>query len=185
VLFCKFSAQAAHIGDTVTALAQVATHPALIPALLCNFHLDVLNYKMDTSWDRLFEVEAASGQTGILLVDEAGPIQTGDCDDPDLSKKATGVAQLAIAWENYSHSNVELIASISKFVASCDAVSAEPDMRPVRGKQKQVIEEYLSLVFQRGTLLRQRTTHLRARAEVQASTVCRLLYLDKIWTNDP
>lgn len=160
------------------ALAQVATHPALIPALLCNFHLDVLNYNMDTSWDRLFEVEAASGQTGILVVNDAGPVPTGDCDDPDLSKKATGVAQLAIAWENYSHSNVELIASISKFVASCDAASVEPDMRPIRGKQKQVIEEYLSLVFQRGTLLRQRATHLRARAEVQASTVCRLLHLE-------
>lgn len=184
VLFCKSSAQTAHIGDTVAGIAQVATHPAVIPALLCNFHLDILNYKMDTTWDRLFEVEAASGRTGIILVNDAGPIPTGNCDDPDLSKKATGVAQLAIAWENFSHSNVELIASINKFVASCDAPSVEPSMRPIQGKQRLVIEEYLSLVVQRGSLLQQSARHLRARAEVQVSTVCRQLHLDKIWTND-
>jgi hypothetical protein len=173
VLFCRSSAQAAHIGDTITGIAQVATHPAVIPTLLCTFHLDLLNYKVDSTWERLFDVEVASGQSGIILVNDTGRVPTGNCNDPNLSKEAIGVAQLAIAWESYAQSDVELIASINKFVTSCNMASAEPSMRPIQFKQTRVLREYLSLVFQRGNMLQHGARHLRARAEVQVSTVCR------------
>ncbi|KAH8727393.1 hypothetical protein GQ44DRAFT_725279 [Phaeosphaeriaceae sp. PMI808] len=170
-LFCNSFAQAAYIRDAIARVAQVATHPGLIPAFICNFGLEALERKVDNSWDSLFAVETASGQTGILLVTDAGPITTGNSDDPDLSKKAIGVAQRAIAWESYSESTAELVTSVSNFVGSYNAVSDEPGIQTIQDKQRQPIEEYLSLVIQRGNSMQRSVRHLRARAEVQLSTV--------------
>jgi hypothetical protein len=107
VLFCQSSAQAAHLGAAVAGIAQVATQPAIFPTLLCNFHFDILNSKLDITWDRLFKVEATSGQSGIRLFNNAGLIPTGHCDDPNLRRKAIGVAQLAITWEDYNQNHVD------------------------------------------------------------------------------
>jgi hypothetical protein len=118
VLFCSSHEGTAYIGDAVTGIAQVATHPAFIPTLLSIFHLDLLDDKVRISWGKLFDVETASGQSGIRLVTNGGCRPTGNCDDPDLSKKAIGVVQLAIELESYAQSNIEIIDSIHKFVAS-------------------------------------------------------------------
>ena len=167
LLFSHSPKQTAYIGDAVAGIAQLATHPAVIPTLLCNFHLDLLSRKLETTWNTLFDVEASSGQSGILLVTSTGLMPTGNCNDPNLSKKAIGAAQLAIAWETYAQSDFEFIAFINEFVASYDA-----DPGTIQAQQTQVLKEYLSLVSQRGTMLLHGARHLRARAEVQASTVC-------------
>src|SRR5580700_3153641 len=109
VVFCRSPTQLACVGDTIAGIAQVATHPAIIPALLCNLRLDVLKYNISAAWSRLFKVEAASGQSGIQLFSVTGPIPIGNCDDPNLSKKAIGVAQQAIAWDSYAKAEVEFV----------------------------------------------------------------------------
>ena len=149
----------------MTGIAQVATHPAFIPTLLNIFHLDLLDDKVRISWGKLFDVETASGQSGILLVTNAGCRPTGNCDDPDLSKKAIGVVQLAIALESYAQSNIEIIDSINKFVASYN-----PEPGTIQVEQKQILKEYLGLVSQRGSMVLYGARHLRARADVQFST---------------
>lgn len=166
VLFCSSHEGIAYIRDAVTGIAQVATHPAFIPTLLSIFHLDLLDHKVHISWGRLFDVETASGQSGISLVTNAGCRPTGDCDDPDLSKKVIGVVQLAIAFESYSQSNIEIIDSINKFVASYN-----PEPGTIQVEHKQILEEYLGLVFQKGSMVLYGVRHLRARADVQVSTV--------------
>ena len=169
VLLCHRSDQAAHIRDAVVGIAQVATHPAVIPTLLSVFHLDLLNHKVVTTWGRLFDIEAASGQSEIpftRLVTDTGFIPVGNCDDPNLSKKAIGATQFAIAWETYAQSDMELIASINEFVALY-----HPERGTVQFQQTQVLKEYLALVSQKGSMLLHTTRHLRARAEVQVSTV--------------
>ena len=145
ILFSHSPGQAAYIGDAVTGIAQVATHPAVIPTLVCSFYLNLLNCKLDTTWNTLFDVEASSGESGIFLVTNSDCIPTGNCDDPNLSKKAIGAAQLAIAWETYAQSSIELIAFVDEFVTSYDA-----DPATIQLQQTQVLKEYLSLVSQRG-----------------------------------
>ena len=90
----------------------------------------------------------------------------------NLSKKAIGAAQLAIAWETYAQSSIEFIAFVDEFVTSYDA-----DPATIQLQQTQVLKEYLSLVSQRGAILLHRTRHLRSRAEVQVSTVYRQITL--------
>jgi hypothetical protein len=165
VLLCHSSEQATHIGDAVIGVAQVATHPAIIPTLLCNFHLNLLNNKLDTTWGRLFDIEAASGQSEIPLVTDTSSRLVGNCDDPSLSKKAIGATQFAIAWETYAQSDVDFIASINEFVSLY-----HPRPGTVQVQQTQVVKEYLSLVSQRGSMLLHSARHLRARAEVQVNT---------------
>jgi hypothetical protein len=117
LLLCQSLEQAARIGDAIEGIAKVAPHPAVVPLMLCTFHLNLLNRRVDTTWENLFDIEAASGQSGILDPDD-GFIVVGKCDDPKLSKKAIGATQLAIAWETYAQSDVEFIAYINEFVNS-------------------------------------------------------------------
>jgi hypothetical protein len=166
LLLCHSSEQAARIRDAVIGAAQVATHPAILPTLLCTFHLNLLNHKVDTTWGRLFDIEAASGQSEIPLVADCSLRPVGNCDDPSLSKKAIGATQFAIAWETYAQSDVEVIASINEFVA---LYHPKPDT--IQVQQTQVLKEYLGLVSQRGSMLLHAARHLRARAEVQVNTV--------------
>jgi hypothetical protein len=168
VLLCHSSKQAARIGDAVMGLAQLATHPATIPTLLCTFHIDLLSCKVDTTWGRLFDIEAASGQSEIPLVTDCSFRPIGNCDDPSLSRKAIGATQFAIAWETYAQSDVEFIASINEFIALYS-----PMPGTIQIQQTQVLKEYLSLVSQRGSMVLHAAKHLRARAEVQVNTVWR------------
>jgi hypothetical protein len=168
VLLCNSSDEAARIGDAVVGIAQVATHPAVIPTLLCTFHLDLLNHKLDTTWGKLFDVEAASGQSEIPLATGTGFIPAGNCDDPNLSRNAIGATQFAIAWETYAQSDVEFIASINEFVALY-----HPKPGTVQVQQTRVLKEYFGLVSHRARMSLYSARYLRARAEVQVSTVWR------------
>jgi hypothetical protein len=178
VLLCHSPEQAARIGDAVIGVAQVATHPAIIPTLLCTIHLDILSCKVDTTWGRLFDIEAASGQSEIPLGTDCSFRPIGNCDDPSLSKKAIGATQFAIAWETYAQSDVESVASINEFVALYN-----PKPGTIQVQQTQVLKEYLSLVSQRGSMVLHAARHLKARAEVQVNTVWRKNELRQIYTN--
>lgn len=166
--------QAAHIGDAVVEIAQVATHPARIPALLCSFQLDLLNQKLGDTWARVFDVTAASGQSGIQIITVGRVLPTGNCDDPGISKKAIGVAQLALAWESYAQSDVELISSIDRFLSSFNTSPKGNGLgKPlIVAQQTDVLKESLSLVSQRAEIIQHECRHLKARADVQVSTVC-------------
>jgi hypothetical protein len=171
LMLCRHSFHASHIANTIERLASIATHPAGIPALLCSLHQHILLNKIDLSWEDVFQVEHASGQSGIttLMVNERGDIlPPGKCDDPDLSKKATRATQHAIAWETYTSGSQALISAVGSFLKS-NAVElvAEGHL----AKQYLILQEYLDLISQRADSLYHRAKHLRARAEVQVGAV--------------
>jgi hypothetical protein len=181
LMVCRHSSQASHIANTVERLASVANHPAGIPALLCSLHQHILLNKIDLSWEDVFQIENASGQSGVsLIVNERGDIlPPGNCDDPDLSKKATRATQHAIAWETYTSGSQALISAVKSFLKS-NVLDHSPEGH--LRKQSLILEEYLDLISQRADSLNHRAKHLRARAEVQVGAVCIFNHRQALYT---
>ncbi|KAF2726860.1 hypothetical protein EJ04DRAFT_570888 [Polyplosphaeria fusca] len=171
LLVCKGPEQATYVCNAIERVSSLSTHPALIPCVLCNCSLDVVDEKVDVTWVELFLVELDSGQTGVSLVSDGALLEPRDCSDPNISKRATGVSQRALAWGIYADLVNSLIAEVADFVASYGTGLADTDLIALRVEQGQIIKDQVSLISQRGRSLRRRIEHLRGRAEVQVTTI--------------
>jgi hypothetical protein len=159
------------IAEAVMSLAAVATHPAAIPTILCSLHQHSLLRQIDRSWDHLLQIEHASGQSGIAAQFPGGHVPPpGKCDDPDLSRRAIGATQLAIAWETYTLGGQALVDAVQSFLKSY-TIDDNSLINDVLTEQSQILLEYLDVISQRAESLYYRAKHIRARAEVQVDAV--------------
>lgn len=163
---------AALVERDITFLAEMADHPLFLPYLLCTYLKSSVDRQIYSSMEKLFTVEAESGQSGIVLVGRNGVMPRGNCDDPELSKRATGISQLAIALNGYCQGLLLNIESIQR--AFCKMDSAVPDLscrRVVTLQQRRMLEERLEHLHQKARYSVLRIAHLRERAMVQSSAV--------------
>lgn len=170
LVVCRSSSQISCIADTVETLGTVATHPVALPTILCSLHQNKVIDGIDLSWRDMFQIEHKSGQSGIVVGHRGERIRpSGKCDDPDLSRKAIGVTQLAISWETYAAGGQMLIDAVKLFLKSY--VTDNDLKNEVLADQSQVLLEHLDLIALRADSLQHRAKHLRSRAEVQVSAV--------------
>ena len=171
LLLCRYWCQASYISDMIMHLASVAPHPAAIPTMLCSLHHTTLRRRIDSTWESLFEVERASGQSGIDLIGASGLIQpTGSCDDPELSRKAIRATQLATAWESYVSRGNALLVAVGSFLESYVEDYAQPGDE-VLAIQSRVLQEYLHLQSQRAASSDHSAKHLLQRSKIQVEAV--------------
>ncbi|CAM1507861.1 Fc.00g047090.m01.CDS01 [Cosmosporella sp. VM-42] len=171
LLLSRYWCQASYISDMIMELAAMAPHPAAIPAMLCGLYQTSLRRQIDATWQNLFDVELASGQSGIHLFEATGVKKpTGSCDDPELSRQAIRATQLAIAWESYVPRGITLLTAVESFLESYvkDHVKQEDE---VAGKQSQILQDYLHLQSQRADASNQSAKHLLQRSKIQVEAI--------------
>src|SRR5437773_8340936 len=120
----------------------------------------------------MFEVERASGQSGIALIEPSGDLlPVGNCDDPSLSKKAIKATQLATAWVIYVPPGNRLTAAVKSFLESYfpDHVHQGDE---VLTEHSRILREYLDSLCQRADYLHYSEQHLLERAKIQVEGVC-------------
>ncbi|KAJ2903657.1 hypothetical protein MKZ38_009496 [Zalerion maritima] len=163
---------AALVERDITFLAEMADHPLFLPYLLCTYLKSSIDRQIYTSTEKLFLVEAESGQSGIVLVGRNGVMPRGNCDDPELSKRATGISQLAISLNIYCQGLLLNIEGILQAFPKMEAVV--PDLscrRLVALQQSKTLQERLCHLDQKARFSILRITHLRERATVQSSAI--------------
>ncbi|KAK4223047.1 hypothetical protein QBC38DRAFT_447737 [Podospora fimiseda] len=158
LLLCHQWTQANYISDIIIGLASLMTHPAAIPAILCNNFQESLLKRMTRTWHAVFDVELGSGQSGIKIVSPHEKIlPSGKCDDPGLSRRAISAAQLAIAWDSYAPQSRTLIHSVLGFL---DKLDAEGESKSgLYSKQSGILREYLELRSLRAETINNHLAH--------------------------
>ena len=167
---------AALVERDITLLADMADHPLFLPYLMCIYLKSSIDRQIYTSTEKLFLVEADSGESGIVLVGRNGVMPRGGCNDPELSKRATGVSQLAIALNGYCQALLLNIDSIKcSFVRMESMVPNMASGRILSLQQRRILEEHLDHLKMKTQYSLLRIDQLRERAQVQSSAV-RLLF---------
>ena len=171
LLLCHFWSQASYISDMIMGLSGLITHPGALPVLLCNLYQSALHRQLKATWKKMFRTEVSSGQSGIAILRPSGAaLPPGNGDDPDLSRKAIGVAQLCVAWDEYvSHSNT-LVAKVKTFLESYLEDHVEPS-NELLVDQTQILWDHINIGFERASSLSDSVKHLQERAKIQVEAV--------------
>jgi len=171
LLLCNYWCQASYISDMIMELAGVVTHPAAIPVLLCNLYRNVLSRRVQSTWNDLFQTEVSSGRSGIAIVQPSGAaLAPGNCDDPDISRKAISVTQLAIAWDVYMSRGNSISAAVKSFLELYMESYVQPGDELLVA-QSQILWNHLDVGLQRADALSYSIKHLLERAKIQVEAV--------------
>ncbi|KAF4952978.1 hypothetical protein FSARC_12517 [Fusarium sarcochroum] len=171
LLLCRHWCQASYLSDMIQRLAPVASHPVAMPIMLCSLYENTLHRQINSTWKLVFDVERASGQTGIDLMDPSGAIQpTGSCDDPELSRKAISGTQLAIAWATYVPRGIAMVAAVDSFLERYAESHVQHDDEHLI-KQGRLLREHLTLVSQRADSSYHSAKHLLERSRIQVEAL--------------
>ena len=127
LLFGSSDLQAAFIQQQVIQLAPLASHPALLPTLICSYLGGLLRRSTDKGINDLLEVETESGQTGVGVYDMLGMYRIRPlgqcCDHAETSKRALGIIQMATAWECHAKQILSHIESVRQCVTYINSIS--------------------------------------------------------------
>ncbi|KAK3317596.1 hypothetical protein B0T19DRAFT_435247 [Cercophora scortea] len=174
LLLCQYSTHASYISYMIRDLAPVITHPAAIPTMLLTLYHSILRRRISSTWHEVLEVELSSGQSGIALwqpfSDNTGVLPLGNCDDPDISKKAIRETQLAVAWNTYVPRGTALVAAVKAFLESYTHDHVQQDNK-VTARQCRILSDYLQLSSQESHTLHTSAQHLLERARIQVEAI--------------
>jgi hypothetical protein len=162
--------QAAFIQQQIKELAQLASHPALLPTLVCTYLRTLLQRLADQAFNNLLNVEAESGQSVFSVYSEFGPRPLENRSDADNSKYALGVIQLVTAWENYTKGLLFDIESVQNFIGYINSIAPSAQRAPVE-MQGLVLNERLRFLAQKGNSVLWRVQFIKERAQAQLTAV--------------
>jgi hypothetical protein len=156
--------------------ASLAGHPLLLPTMITDYIRTLLENLAERSWIDLLGVEHESGQTGLRLYDEYGPLPPGKCDDyVEITKSVLGIIQLSLSWENYVKTLILAIESIQESLVHVNSVTSDtitPDTRKENVSSIGVIlEERLQLNSHISKLLQSRLHFITQRTQAQMTAV--------------
>ncbi|KAK4225314.1 hypothetical protein QBC38DRAFT_483401 [Podospora fimiseda] len=171
LLLCRHWHHAQYISDMIMDLPGLMTHPAAIPTMLCNLLQTRLLEEIGRTWHRVFDVELGSGQSGIQIVSPSeGVLPAGMCDDPDLSRRAIAVTQMAAAWNSYAPRSQALIYAVKTFLQESDGNRGRQDDDTL-SKQSTILQDYLERSSQRAEMVCHSVKHLLGRAQIQMEAI--------------
>jgi hypothetical protein len=182
ILLCSSESDLRKIAETVLWARPLAAHPVALPAIICGFLADVLDYRVETTWEETYQLETASGQSGLLLGSHGG-VLTSATPAPDrsqtrrqersLSRRSIGLAQLALAWETYTQTLADLTQLVDQFLHS-DAASQSRTKSAgalIGDEPHQALQHEVDYLSQRAASLMLRARYLRGRLELQNTAV--------------
>ncbi|KAK3315677.1 hypothetical protein B0H66DRAFT_628903 [Apodospora peruviana] len=66
------------ITHLILSMKPLIAQPAALPVMMAGLYADVLNRRIEDTWQETFELETASGQSGIILASDGTVVTTGN-----------------------------------------------------------------------------------------------------------
>jgi hypothetical protein len=163
----------------VRKLAVLASHPLLLPTLLCTYTMTILtSFTMDR-WSEYLKAEMASGQS---VADPFGSSYTGKLSPPmeaedfnDLTKVILRIVQLATSYDNYFQACFQATASIQESIKYVSSITPR-QRKDASRKVGAVLDERLRYISHEGRSVFYELQSLKERTGAQMNAVsCPLL----------
>jgi hypothetical protein len=163
------NAQQAFVKEQLRSLASVANHPLLLPILFSAHQRQLLHKDAKRLWDSLLDIETASGQTGVPVVDNYGTSIDSE-DYTHITKETLGVIQLASGWQSTLKDIILGIDEIKESLTHLSDRIRAPEAPMVNARD--VFSEWLQFTSHQSNVLMGQLEYIDKRAQAQMTAVC-------------
>lgn len=162
--------QTAFITEELKGYYRMAGYPLLLPILFTDYQRGLLHQEAKRIWERLLEVETASGQTGapVMFADYYPSSASSDFDR--MIKGALQVVQLAASWASYTEILLSAIETIQESIRHINVTTPHGRLGYVEAAES-VMVEYLGYISHRCKVMLSRLQYIYKRGQAQMTAV--------------
>ena len=173
--------QTTFVTEELKSYCGLAGYPLLLPILFTDYQRGLLREEGERIWERLLEVETASGQTGVSVMFADNNTLSASSDFDGMIKGALEVVQLAGAWVAYTEILISATETIQESIRQINATTPHGRLDYVE-EAELVMVEYLGHISHRchAMLLQLQYIYNRGQAQMTAvsATSATLFYHD-------
>lgn len=163
-----------HVQSQLHAFSSFASHPLLLPLILVDMKLQLLDQMTDEQWRHMLAVETISGLTGAPRIGtnpHPGNYLTEDQINV-VTRDVLGIIQIAMAMETHCIALLLIIESVQKSVEHVNKTTAQAIRQNVEKVSSLILERLTSLDHKTRILL-SRVQYVERRTQLQVTAVSR------------
>ena len=162
--------QTAFVTEELKGYYKLAGYPLLLPILFTDYQRGLLQQEGERIWERLLEVETASGQTGapVMFADHYPLSASSDFDG--MIKGALEVVQLAGAWVTYTELLLSATETIRESIRYINATTTHGRLDYVE-EAESIVVEYLGYISHRCNAMLSQLQYIYKRGQAQMTAV--------------
>lgn len=162
--------QTAFITEELIGYYGLAGYPLLLPILFTDYQRRLLLEEGEHIWERLLEVETASGQTGVpVIFDDNYPLSASS-DFDTMIKGALQVVQLAAGWVAYTEMLISATETIGESIRHINATTPQERLDTVE-ESESVILEYVGYISHGNNAMLSQLQYIYKRGQAQMTAV--------------
>ena len=162
--------QTAFVTKELKGYYGLAGYPLLLPILFTDYQRRLLLEEGEHIWERLLEVETASGQTGVpVIFDDNYPL-SANSDFDSMIKGALQVVQLAAGWVAYTEMLISATETIGESIRHINATTPQERLDTVE-ESESVMVEYLGYISHGNNAMLSQLQYIYKRGQAQMTAV--------------
>ncbi len=162
--------QTAFITEELKGYCGLAGYSLLLPILSTDYQRGLLHQESERIWDRLLEVETASGQTGAPAIFADHYPLSASSDFDGMIKGALQVVQLAASWVACTEILLSTTETIQESIRHIYATTPDGRLDYVK-EAESVMVEYLGCISHRCNAMLSRLQYIYKRGQAQMTAV--------------
>ena len=149
---------------------RLAGYPLLLPILFTDYQRGLLHQESQRIWNKLLEVETASGQTGAPVMSNENYALSASSDFDPMIKGALQVVQLAASWVSYTEMLLSATETIRESIRHINATTPHERLDIVE-EAESIMVEYLGYISHRNNAMLSRLQYIYKRGQAQMTAV--------------
>ena len=162
--------QTAFITDELKGYHGMAGYPLLLPILFTDYQRGLLRHEGEQVWERLLEVETASGQTGVPVIFADHYPLSASSDFDRMIKGVLQVVQLAAGWVAYTEILLSATETIQDSIRHINATTPHGRLEYVEAAES-IMVEYLGYISHRCKAMLSELQYIYKRGQAQMTAV--------------
>ena len=162
--------QTAFLTEELKGYYGMAAYPLLLPILFTDYQRGLLHQEERYIWERLLEVETASGQTGVPVIYPDNYSLSASSDFDGLIKGALQIVQLAASWVQHTEILLSATETIQESIRHINATTPYERLDYVE-EAESVLVEYLGYISHRCKTMLSQLQYFYKRGQAQMTAV--------------
>ena len=162
--------QTAFVTEELKGYYGLAGYPLLLPILFTDYQRGLLHQEGEYLWERLLEVETASGQTGAPVMFAHNYPRSASSDFDTIIKGALEVVQLTAYWVAKTEMLLSVTETIRESIQHINATTPQERLDTVE-QAESVMVEYLGYISRGNNAMLSELQFIYKRGQAQMTAV--------------